>query len=549
MKGRKETVWGKERVFRPKRNKVKKTIFLYQNFKRMAKDKRYTWTVSVIAMIDKDELENGPIMEDAYKEFEDSITSVRNPNKDIKFVIYKYDVPTKTAEIRKSKIGLSCYKLKTVERKTVNDFYAEGHSHLVDFFQVHVAKTKLKKNEEHRHLFIIWGHAAGLGFFKTAIKNKLNSVYEKLQEFSGAEEFLLKKLDTDDILAINRITSQTSVKPELRPHEIYLPAFDGVIGEKNDKWQTLVNEFDSSFNVITAKELNSIITAGLSSEKRNETRPLIEIMLCLSCYVNMIETRFAFRDTALVYIAPHTTISFFGYNYKVFFTLLNYKPEVEWKEMSINITNNYLAKYSSRRLQKVIDNTRSTIIHEVDYLRHVSFSCVKMLDVNQLIAQIKLFIRNIYPIIKENDEFFNKMLLARQMCRSMSVDGVKPLGIIDYENLLIEFFRFLSEKNIKDYNIDILNYFLRGQEVFGYYPGILGKALFINNKFSSQSPGSFSIFLPEVNRGLQGELLQIYYSQIGNSDFLQETGWGLFIELFVNSFDINTKLNKPATFV
>ena len=507
----------------------------------MGKEKRYTWTVSVIAMVDINEEENGPIMEAAYKEFEDSITSIKNPNKDIKFVIYKYDVVAKRAYIRKSKVSLCRYKIKTIDEKPVEDFYAEGHPHLVDFFDQHVAKKSIQENEEHKHFFIVWGHAAGLGFFKTEIQKRLNKVYEKIDKFLKERMVSLRSLSADEIMEINFITSQTSVRPNRRPHEIYLPAFAGQNEKDKHEWNTIVKEFDASFKVITAAELNEILRNGLKNDisvRKNydhsvKPLPIIQYMLCLSCYVNMIETRFAFKDLIDIYIAPHTTISFFGYNYRQLFKQLIKKPSSNVMEVAINLTNYYLAKYSEGYMEDQVDKG-TTMIHGVDYKQHVAFSCIKLSDTNLIKENIKKF-AELYPNI-ESEQVFQQLLSARSMCRSVSVDGAKNLGIIDYENFIAEFFRLLDREIIKEKKIDVRSFFLAGQHLSTYYPGTLSKGVYDNSikAFASQSPSSFSIFLPQTKKGLQGELLTIYLSKGGNSEFLRLTNWDSIISLFVD---------------
>jgi hypothetical protein len=535
VKGRKVVVWEKEKVFRPKKSRIKQIIFPIQNFTRMSADKRYTWTVSVIAMVDKDEPINGPIMEEAYKEFEDSITSVKNANKDIKFVIYKYDVSSGTAFIRKSRINQNRYQLKTKEKKVVSiaDFYTPPYQHLIDFFDEHVSKERIEDDEEHKHFLILWSHAAGFGFLKATIRGKLEVAFsEDVKKLEFEEK--IKKM-TDRIFLYNFLKSQLSLKTKQVPYG----SFTGDSLKKGDLFP--INDeqkkaIDDTIKLITAEEFAGIIENGLSNDtvsistlKGERGKQKIQIMLCLSCYVNMIDTAYALKDLVNIYISPQTHISFFGYNYDQLFKLLSKKPKATEEDISINISHNYLLKYLKPSMKK--QNIVNFVIHGVDYKDSVSFAatCLSKCDI------IAEKIRN-FKMIAESDPIFRDSLQnTRRGCFPLSSNGTQEIGILDYRHYMMEFFHSIFRIDATLFNAFFIDdSYAEGYSITDHNPGILSQKDFIDGEFRTMSPGSFSVFLPNPTPAdLEKVLMEIYFKQ--KSQFLLKSQWDCIIKLVLET--------------
>jgi len=526
VKGRKEFGWEKERVFKPEKNKIKQTIFLIQNCILMAKDKRYTWTVSVIAMIDRDEPENGPIMEAAYKEFEDSITTVKNANKDIKFVIYKYDVSSGTVFIRKSRINQNRYQLKTKEKKVVSiaDFYNPPYQHLIDFFDEHVSKERIEEDEEHKHFLILWGHAAGFGFLKKTIEKRLKIA------FNGDSGFDDEKLRViaDRLLSYNYLKSQLSLEIGEVPYELFLSDLSknaSLFSIDADQKKAI----DEIIKLITAKDFANILNTGLSKDKVSVTslrgvkcEQKIQIMLCLSCYVNMIETGYALKDVVNIYVSPQTNISFFGYNYDQLFKLLAKHPEANEENISINITHNYLLKYLKPSMKKHFTSASNFLIYKVDYKDGVSFGANRLTMYKDLASKLAEFKKMAQASIVRDH-----LQTARRKCLPLSKEGVSgEIGILDYRNYLVEVFQ-LDNSLMKN---PIVRFYSVDHNITNYNPGILSHENFLDRTFRSQSPGSFSVFLPNPTPAkLEEKLLEIYFSQ--KNEFLLQSQWDCIIKL------------------
>jgi hypothetical protein len=535
VKGRKEVFCGKERVFAPIKNRIKQAIFLKQNCILMKNDKRYTWTVSVIAMIDKDEPENGPIMEDAYKEFEDSITSIKNANKDIKFVIYKYDVSSGTAIIRKSRINQNRYQLKTKEKKVVSiaDFYTPPYQHLIDFFDEYVSKERLEDDEEHKHFLILWGHAAGFGFLKKNIEKRLKIAFTDESEFDDKKVSLI----ADRILSYNYVKSQLSLDIKEIPYELFLYDLSKDAGSLSiDAEQK--KAISETIKLITAVEFAGIIEKGLSNDtvsvstlKGELGKQKIQIMLCLSCYVNMIDTAYALKDLVNIYISPQTHISFFGYNYDQLFKFLAKHPDANEEDISINISHNYLLKYLKPSMKKHFTRDSNFLIYKIDYKDGVSFSanCLSKCDI------IAEKIRNFKMIAESDPTFRDSLQDTRRRCFPLSNNGTQEIGILDYRNYMMEFFHSIFRIDTTLFDAFFIDdSYTEGYSITDHNPGILSQKDFIDGEFRIMSPGSFSVFLPNPTPAdLEKVLMEIYFKQ--KSQFLLESKWDCIIKLVLET--------------
>ncbi|MEO6669228.1 MAG: hypothetical protein ABIN36_07110 [Ferruginibacter sp.] len=510
----------------------------------MANDKRYTWTVSVIALIDKDDKENGPIIEAAYSEFEESITFVKNPNKDIKFVIYKYDLKQEKATIIKSRVNRNKYVLEIKEEHDLpyTAFYNPPYDHLVNFFAAHVSKKQIEDNEDHKHFFIVWGHAGGLGFMRSSIKNLLNNEVPKdSRELALVENEMDKKVD--EIFVANHLISQLSLKRNVqfdRPDFINAPEKNIAANLLNNRQIVQRSNFSK---IISAAEMAEIIKQGLA-EDHFSTTPIIDniktgqkihTMLCLSCYVDMIETMNALKDIVDVYIAPQTMITFFGYNYKKLFKLLSKTPGALPKEIVTNITNYYLTKFIEPPVAKMVQ--KDDTIGIIDYKRSVSFSGMHLSICNDLLKSIQSFVVFIEDLGKEitPDKLIPILKNARASCRATSIEGNMDTGIIDYENFVTEFFLRI-DPGIRN-RAKIRRFYYPGKHISEYYPGNLGSSLFVDDdlgkNFESQSPGSFSIFLPDLKvQDIERELLQMYSDMTNiSNNFVLFTRWDKIIKM------------------
>jgi hypothetical protein len=538
VKGRKPVVCEKEKVFPLKKNRQIQTIFRHQNLIFMAKGKKYTWTISVIAIYD----ENEDPLKKGYIEFEESIRSLQNPNKDIRFVIFLYNTNSEVAEVRISVIrdGRIHFEKKPLGKV---DIYEETHDELKRFFKEFVARKELEADEEHKHIVLTWGHGAGLGFMKKEIKEKL----QKLQAANLGDEKDDKQGEInnlgENIYAFNTLSAHLSFDRRndfhqgLKERLLNKGSVLSTLAEKEDKR----TELEKLFRVITAFEFAGILNDGLENDKSTVSvdgsdKPIpagikVQVMICLTCYVNMIETAFSFKNIVNVYVAPQTEISFYGYNYKELFKLLCDSPQVNERDISVNITHNYLNKYLDPLIKKDI---LGRSLFSIDYKNGVAFSAIYLKYCDSIAAKVRKFKEFIFK--KAQLQIVNKgltveqiLINARRKCLSLSKMGASDIGIIDYQNYITEVLGYFDRVHRDEFE----RFFSFDFVISDYCPGSMCRSQYIigAHDFISLSPGSFSIFLPDKPvSDIEKELSLIYIrmsKEPGN--FLSSSEWDFFI--------------------
>ena len=502
----------------------------------MSANKRYTWTVSVIAMLERNEPKNGPIVEEAYAEFEDSIMSVKNANKDIKFVIYNYDVSTETVFIRQSKVSQRKYQLETVreDHMNIDHFYRPPYEHLTDFFDEFVAKKQKNPDEEHKHFLIIWGHATGLGFLRQSVESHIQQSFAE-----GGEHLEVSEIEkiADKVHAFNKVKTRLSFTSGEIPFESFRPDLPNTIKELkiSNEQKTAIEKVT---RLITPTSLAEILEKGLSKDNLSVTNgkgkagnQKIQFFLCLSCYVNMVETGYALKNLVNVYVAPQTHVSFFGYNYAQLFKLLSKHPESDDETIATNISHNYLRKYLTLKPTESIDNF---MIYNVDYKDDVSFSAIYLSKFDE----IPQLILNFRDIVFQVPKFREHLQNARRRCLPLSKTGFTEIAIIDYHNYVSEVFQLIFESGSNPglfRNSTVINScYLHEFAITNYNPGILSQSKFEEHTFRSQSPGSFSIFLPNPRPvQLEEDFLDMYLNQ--KNEFLQKSEWDCIIRLVLEN--------------
>ena len=505
----------------------------------MANGTRYTWTISVIAIYNEHE----PALKVAYDEFEGSIKKATTLNKDINFVIFFYDSNSEKAEVRKTVITDGILEWKIIPLGFV-DIYEPSHKVLITFFSEHVSRDKIEADEEHKHFLITWGHGAGLGFMKQEIERKISEIQGR--EMLTRDTEVAHSIGWEDIYTINLLRSSLNL-PRVS---------DGTRSEGgNDLNSMNINEIFNEeksqtdvaklFRIISSGDLAKIIRGGLVNDKSIvravksgvETGPLakIQVMLCLTCYVNMVETAYALKDVVNVYIAPQTEINFAGYNYNELFYLLGNHPEADEIQISENITHYYLTKYLDEKIRK---QAKGSVIFEIDYKSDVSFSAVYLSFYDRIAKKIRQFRDFIEAQITSGTNINGKgvdevLRLARDKCLTLAGQGTRDVGIIDLENYITEI--------LSNFRGSALNNFRRfysfDQIISDYCPGSLCRSLYTAfNKFQSRSPGSYSVFLPNNPISpVEAELIGLFKQmETIPGSFAEVSGWSKIINIVLS---------------
>ena len=442
----------------------------------------YTWTFSVIAMISAGEDEHESFVQsDAYNEFENAITTIGQPSKDINFVIYLYNLADKKCCIKQTRLIGGRYCLEVVESYSLPDFYGNNYQHLVSFVHTYSAiKRPLLSNEEHTHFLITWGHACGVGFFSNGVNAR------------HAE-------------AVAQANTET-------------------------------------LKCITAASFKDIIEKGFKEDASFIKKgSKIDYLLCVSCFTQMIETGYILSKVINVMVAPVTTISFYGYNYKSLFKIITEKPSVDALLIANDLVDNYLAKYAEPAIAKYIKNGR---VHGIEYRKQVAFSAINLKQYGAVKEGIKLFVDFVTKggsTINLLDQFTvplkQAVKHARGRCLETTFPQVIGTGIIDFNNFIMQFFKlysseFITGSAVKNLFNMVYGSYYNGLIIAQYYPGHYCYFDDITERhLMSQSAGSFGIFLPRSSPSLTKKEQQIFNTLSGEcQDFWAETGWLKLIE-------------------
>jgi hypothetical protein len=247
----------------------------------------------------------------------------------------------------------------------------------------------------------------------------------------------------------------------------------------------------------------------------------------------MIETGFELKDIINVYIAPQTTIPFFGYHYRRLFELLSKKPSSDEKTIVINITNYYLSKYiESPVAEKVQDLFK---IGEIHYKLDVSFSGTRLSQYDRIAGNINRFKQCVLMHLENDDRvaecpdktITDLLKIARNKC----ISSIEVMGVIDYNHFVRSFFQLFN--NPEDDNPE--NFNCENQIISDYFPGYLALSKYnINNEiYQTASPGAFSIFFPQKKSSsstLEEQLLKLYFSNKGPNLFLSISEWDTILD-------------------
>jgi hypothetical protein len=121
------------------------------------------------------------------------------------------------------------------------------------------------------------------------------------------------------------------------------------------------------------------------------------------------------------------------------------------------------------------------------------------------------------------------LLYTRQKCYELAQNGAADIGIIDFENYITEVLNYMGMSRRRNFE----DFFSFDQFVSDYNPGALCRSQYrIGLKeFISQSPGSYSIFLPDMPLStIERQLLQLYL-EVGKKigSFLSFSKWEIII--------------------
>ncbi|HVK48692.1 MAG TPA: clostripain-related cysteine peptidase [Pseudobacter sp.] len=215
-------------------------------------DNRCTWTVTIVVMHDG-------VHDHVYDELEQAILQQELTGR-IRYVIYYYFLHEGLVHIKELIFHNNFQQLETIDSYH-SDLY--DPQTLLRFFTQTIGPD-LHLVQDHRHMVILNGHGAGLGFFA---------------------------------------------------------------GRRND----------GSLRMITAEQLAALFRQSIGKA---------DVLLAVSCYTQLLETGYSLKDVVDLFIAPQTTMTYYGFHYAKLFNLLETTPCAGLQEIADNVTDNFLLKYN-----------------------------------------------------------------------------------------------------------------------------------------------------------------------------------------------------------
>jgi hypothetical protein len=487
------------------------------------------WTISIIAQYD-------PKVKEEYLELEESILS-QNPNDSIRYLLFFFDQISETACIKKAERSPSgSFVIHIVENLGKIDFYSGYHLHY--FFKQYVAESSCAKEGIHKHLLLTFAHGSGFGFFSKKLEEKVTSFLKDSLGISVNEEDTAQAVSYFEYLTF--LQANLSLKaPELLLGNL-LNQFLSLHTAKIEFTKAKIDAFKATFVNIRAEDFATILIKGLNKEDEKIIK--VDILLCTTCYVQMIETGYALKDAVHTMIAPQTTIPFFGYNYKKLFNLLHNDPEASQEEIADNITTYYPIKYAEDPIKSLIKQLprykKLDVRNEVVIIANNLQGYCKI--VKQLAVLLIHFNKNYQTIVGCSATLKDIIELSVSRCDWLTTEKGDS-GVIDFLNFFEKLCHNHTANFIRETFRPIANQLpviLKETRLSIYNNGTRYNTVYVlNDNFPTKNPTFISIFLPvKLDSPIKVALLREFYKSgtQRNIGFYKDTGWDEFVYKILN---------------
>ncbi len=465
----------------------------------------FKWTVSIIAQVDDFSIWEYNNLRKTI-EWQDKVENIR-------YVIFDYRQKQRRAffwELTKDYQTLQLINnpelplIKLVSKKISQD----GEVKLTDP-EILTEFFKYVNDGSIHHMVITWGHGSGLGYFyykqnvdtKTQ-NNLLNGIKEDTDLFKQYEKGLNRRNANLNHAIANLSPTRKFVDELNRSYIIrffkktpsdYFPNPDN---QKKIEQRTQ--------ELLTAEELTTILKDSFGKEK-------IDIYIANNCWTNMFEVGYALRSQVQLYAASQSILPFAGINYGKLFHVLEENPDIKDEDLALNITDNFLTRYTEGSFAKAFKDFRSDLNP-----RHFTISVNNLKYYGNLFEVINdlsdHLIEKLQPSSNEREEYLKRIDIARNFCG----DFAQGVGYIDFTNFLSELIKGFQGKDPGELkNIYKEFFFIKDQTVLSILnPGELFRLM--PNDFYSQAPQMFSIFFPSKFKKSHviDELLNLYFEDI-----------------------------------
>lgn len=460
-----------------------------------------SWTIIIIAQY----------LDEFKFAYDDLLNSIKilPLNNHLKYIIFKYESENdnKSSAYLILKTGPKINELQPFFENKNLDFY--DTKTLTNFFQEYVLPISLSD----KHILITWGHGAGLGFFSLKVaENKFRNWVDK---FDSNLKFPLKQIKT---LAFFQANLSLAI-----PHKP--TAINKILDTQHLDFEIAGNDF--FIKLISAQQLAEILNKSFGKKK-------IEVMLCINCYMQMLETGYTLKDQVECFIAPQTTMNISGINYEKLFAMLTYNPCSTNADIAENIFVNIYDKYEG---EYAIRNQNAIAGFDIDV---VSFSANNLNMYTDILININwlsdFYIKN-FKIVFDDYSLETFIKTARWYCESFGEDG--DYAIVDLTNFLEKFF-FTVFKKLPPHIYTLFDEYKKLQQktIIKFMPPKKNLAILNPDTLDSMNPQFLSIFFPnKLDFPKLKFLLNTYYSTDSPklSNFQMNSLWDDFIRIFVVS--------------
>jgi len=490
----------------------------------------YDWKISIIAQFNKSWA----------PEYDEFIAAIRKQtiSARLRFIVLTYNSPddpsaTGTASIKHYFRGMP----KTIDPEpTPFDLYDQ--TTLNEFFSQEVLPIKAA-----RHMFIVWGHGAGLGFFPTIAPGSFTTQAWFSQVFDPVpvvdHDKKKEALDSKDLAnAINFLQANFSMRPNFAPALGSYVSFGDQVYKIRD--HTMIHTL---FKVVSVDQLAKAL--GILDQKT-------DIFIASNCYSQIFDAGFALKDKVEIMIAAETPIPISGFSYLPFFRNLRNAKSVPKDDspadqtyldnLTINLVSKFNSKYTNSYLKK-LRKKDTTLEYDKDSISLSGNRLSVYPQLQEVVASLGTILSASLPLRAPAD-FSSAIHNARTACRDLASpsDNIGTIDLTFFLHQLQQRFDGLNNKDL-DPIVDKLEKIRKDCTIAILSPKALSTPTMDpfspagRKIFNCQNPQFLAIYCPLSSgtgqMAIQDSLFKLFKEQTSNSAHLPAAKpWDNFVLQF-----------------
>jgi hypothetical protein len=376
----------------------------------------YEWHISVVMQYTEDfKLFEYP---ELIKSIEAQLSTTN-----LKFTVFRYFVPD--APEKPGSADIIQYYKGAVPAPTVNwaNINIWDPNMLKKFFRKYVAKVNCS-----RHMVLLWGHGAGLGYFpypeagSQFTTEQFNKIF-KQYDVGDDKNLTIDRTESkpqDLVKLLSYLKANTSKKINLKPQN----RMAGLIVNNDIKYTISdVRALDESIRVLTAYQLAGILK--VIGKKVN-------LLISANCYSQFFEVGYVLKEQVEFLVAPQTFFPSTSINYNKLFASMQRRPATTYS-LARNVCINFMSKYKDKRYMAELREAKPN--YKVKF-KQVSLSGNNLSYYEPLLEYINelaiWLIKNFSKKVDSTELFYVLLREARRLCYD-PFDPIDPdAGIMDF---------------------------------------------------------------------------------------------------------------------